>query len=140
MVRGDVLQEVLASAFLAELGAGAVPAGAVVDGEVGLDGAVPFRFAEVLPRGAGVGAGIVDEDVDRAELGFDLAGHRGDGVRVGEVGADLDSRAALVADGAGLVDLCEVADGDGGSGSGQGSADCGADPGGSAGDQGDPAL
>src|SRR4029077_6176534 len=36
-------------------------------------------------------AGVVDQDVDRAELAFDLADHRADRRLVGDIGLDRDS-------------------------------------------------
>ena len=68
-------------------------------GPLSVDGhdAVPLGLGELVERRAGeagVDRGVVDEDVDRADLG----GHRRDGGTVGDVDGDLgDARRGVVA-------------------------------------------
>ena len=66
-------------------------------GEVGLDHAVPFREIELVRRLADVDAGIVDENVDAAELAADALDHGGDRGLVGDVGGDRDRPGAAPA-------------------------------------------
>ena len=51
---------------------------------------------ERVRRLADIDAGIVDEDVDPAELAGDAAGHGGDRFLVGDVGRDRDRRGAAL--------------------------------------------
>ena len=59
-------------------------------GEVGVDDAVPFLEIERVRGLADVDAGIVDEDVDPAELAADALDHARDRGLVGDVGGDRD--------------------------------------------------
>ena len=68
-------------------------------GEVGLDHAVPLGDVERVRRLADVDAGVVDEDVDAAELAGDALDHGGDRGLVGDVGGHGDRL------GAGLLEL-----------------------------------
>ncbi len=92
----------------------------------------------------GVGAGVVDQDVDGPDLGADEVGHGPDGTRVGQVGVDRDPGAARAfeggEEGVGVGVLAQVVDRDGRSGGGERSADLGSDAGGAAGDEGVAAL
>lgn len=68
-------------------------------GEVHVEGVVPGGLVGVLPGDAGVGAGVVHEDVDGADFGADEVDHGLDGARIGEVGVRRDAGAAVALEG-----------------------------------------
>jgi hypothetical protein len=108
--------------------------------QIDRDGLVEVGLGEVIEASDQGDAGIVDQDVDGAELVVGLLDHGGDGLAVGDVGGDGDGIAALGFDGigdrGGLVGSVAVVDGDVGAGICEGQRDGGADAAGSAGDEG----
>jgi len=103
--------------------------------EVERDDRVPLLGREVLDRGDMLHPGIVDEDVDRA----DLVHHRGDGARVHEVRAVV-GRAQLLAQRGNGVRLAEAVENHLGALGRQSTRDGQADAGGRSGDEGAPVF
>ena len=78
-------------------------------GQVGLDHAVPLGEFERVRRLADIDAGIVDEDVDPAELVGDAADHGGDRLLVGDVGRDRNRLgAAFLSSATAAADLASL--------------------------------
>jgi hypothetical protein len=90
-------------------------------GEVGPDHAVPFLDVERVRGFANIDAGVVDENVDPAELAAGACDHVSDGGLVGDVSGDGDHLDAALSElGDRRVRLCFIASDDGNGGAGLG--------------------
>ena len=99
--------------------------------QVDRDGRIEFGLGQVIDAAHDRDAGIVDENVDRAERERDVIDHLGDGGGLRHVGGDRDGAAALALDAGhdrfGFGGALAVIDRDGGAGLGQRDRNRGAD-------------
>ena len=102
------------------------------------DDFVPIALGDLLDGLRAGGAGVVDKDVDRAELLLDLSDETLDVARRGDVGLDADAAALELHDlrfhGARLGRTVQVVNGDIDSGAGQRNRDRASDAAAGAGD------
>ena len=84
--------------------------------QVDRDGAVEIVLGQIIDAAHDRDAGIVDENVDRAERGSDLFDHRSHGRRLRDIGRDRDGAAAAGLDpgddGVGIIRALAVIDRD----------------------------
>ena len=106
-------------------------------GEVDLQDLLPGVEGGVYGGVAVDGAGVVDEDVDAAEVGFDGGEERFRAGGGGEIGLEGGGCASVGRDGGGCFGggAAVAVDGDGGSGLGEGGGDGCAEAAGCAGDE-----